>query len=192
MPLPVSTWLSLSPAVRFVVEATGESEDRARAALIEAGLVGEIIATGCRHLSTSKDSAMYFAHRALNEPESVPPQAWGTAISWPESRIGSYDLVRLNRADIERWLAAAATNGDEHPREKSPSPRPKKAKKDTKVDAIAKILRGRYDARPPMTNDELARDIEEEAKHIGGFKPRTLQRAIANAWPKSANPLQKT
>jgi hypothetical protein len=173
MPLPVSALLSLPEAVRFLEEATSENENRVRAALREAGLAGAITATGCLHSSSLPDPAKYFAHPALNEREPVPPHEWGTTISWLESRIGRYDLVRLNRADIERWLAAAATNGDEQPREKSPSPRPKKAKKDTKPDAIAKILRGRYDARPPMTNDELAREIEEEAKHIGGFKPRT-------------------
>jgi hypothetical protein len=186
MPLPVSALLSLPEAVRFVGEATGENETRVRTALREAGLAGAITATGCLHLLAHPDPARYFAHRALNERETLPPETWGTTISWLESRIGRYDLVRLNRADIERWLAAAHRN--EHPRAEDSSPRPKKGKKETKVDAIAKFLRGRYDARPPMTNYELTRAVKKEAQHIGGFQSRTLQRTIAKAWPKSAKP----
>jgi hypothetical protein len=122
MRLPVSALLSLSEAVRFVGEATSEKENRVRAALREAGLAGAITATGCLHLSAHLDPARYFAHPALNEREPVPPEDWGTTISWMESRIGRYDLVLLNRADIERWLAAAATNGNEQPREANPLP----------------------------------------------------------------------
>jgi hypothetical protein len=39
-----------------------------------------------------------------------------------------------------------------------------------------------------MTNYELTRAVKKEAQHIGGFQSRTLQRAIAKAWPKSAKP----
>jgi hypothetical protein len=185
MPLPAPAWLSLSETIRFVVEATGEGEDRVRAALKEAGLTGAITATGCLHSSTHSDPAKYFAHPVLNDRATLPPETWGTTISWLESRIGRYDLVRLNRAEIERWLAVAHRN--EHPRAEDSSTRPKKGTKESKEEAIAKFLRGRYGARRPMTLDELTRAVEKEAQHIGGFKPRTLQRAIAKAWPKSAN-----
>jgi hypothetical protein len=120
MPLPAPAWLSLLEAVQFVVEATCESEDRVREVLTGAGLMGTIIATGCRHLSSYKDSARYFAHPILDERETVPQEAWGTAICWSKSRVGMYDLIRLDRAEIERWLAAAATNWNEQPREETP------------------------------------------------------------------------
>jgi hypothetical protein len=110
MPLPVPAWLSLLETVRFVIEVTGDEEDRVRAALTEAGLTGAITATGCRHSSAHPNPARYFAHPVLADRETVPSSAWGTAISWPESRVGRYDLVRFDRADIERWLALAATD----------------------------------------------------------------------------------
>jgi hypothetical protein len=110
MPLPVSAWLSLPEAIRLVIDATGEDEDRVRAALIEAGLTGATTATGCRHSSAHPNPARYFAHPVLTDRETVPSSAWATAISWPESRVGRYDLVRFDRADIERWLALAATD----------------------------------------------------------------------------------
>jgi hypothetical protein len=91
--LPAPAWLSLLEAVRFVVEATGESENHVRAALRKAGLARAITATGCLHLSAHLDLARYFAHPALNEREPVPPDEWGTTISWVESRIARHDLV---------------------------------------------------------------------------------------------------
>jgi hypothetical protein len=120
MPLPVSAWLPLSETAQFIMEHTGESEDRVRAALTEAGLTGAISATGCLHLSSHPNPARYFAHPALGDRVTLPPEAWGTAISWRESRIGRYDLVRLNRAHINRWLVTVATNAEGQPREESP------------------------------------------------------------------------
>jgi hypothetical protein len=117
MPLPVSTWLSLSETVAFVVEATGEPEDRVRAALTEAALAGEITATGCLHLSmlpfrSQRYYDIYFAHPALSDRKGVPSSAWGAAISWSKSRVGRYDLVRFERAEIERWLGRTAQQVD--------------------------------------------------------------------------------
>ena len=186
MPLPVSDSLSLSGAVQFVMEKTGEIEARVYAALTEAGLTGALTATGCLHLSALSDPAKYFDHPALSERMPVPPGNWGLPISWQKSRIGRYDLVRLNRADIERWLAAAPANGNKQPPAASPSPRPKKAKKETKADAVAALLREHFPDRPAMTVDELKRVIEQQRTDIGQFSPRTLRRAIAIAWPKSA------
>jgi hypothetical protein len=109
------------------MKAIDGNEDRARAALIEAGLAGAFIATGCRHLSNHQDLERYFAHQVLDDPEAVPQQAWGTTISWLGNRIGRYDLVRLNRGDIERWLASAHRN--EHPRAEDSSPLPLEGRK---------------------------------------------------------------
>src|SRR5262249_35173411 len=120
MPLPISDSLSLSEAVQFVMEKTGESEAHVCAALTEAGSTGALTATGCLHLSALSDPAKYFDHPALSERMPVPSGNWGLPISWQKSRIGRYDLVRLNRADIERWLGEAAPNGREQPREGGP------------------------------------------------------------------------
>jgi hypothetical protein len=180
--LPASGRLSLSEAAQFVMERTGENKARVREAMIEAGLAGMLTATGCMHFSAHPDPAKYFAHPALGEPKPVPPQDWGLTISWPDSRIGSYDLVRLNRADIERWLAVAATNGDKKAHEDSPSPRPKKRKKETQVDAIAAWLRERYSNRPAMTVKELMPIVQQDARHIGAFKQRTFEKALKKAY----------
>ena len=116
MSLPVSASLSLSETARFVLERSGETEERVCAALTEAALAGEIVATGCRHLSALDPSRTpryydaYFGHAALSNSERVPPWAWATAISWQKSRVGRYDLVRFERANIERWLAPPATD----------------------------------------------------------------------------------
>jgi hypothetical protein len=109
MPLPVSPWLSLLEAVLFVVDATGKDKSRVAEELIKAALTGEITATGQLHLSAAllRDPARYFAHPALSKRENVPPSAWGGKINWVRSRIGGYDLVSINRAEIERWLATA-------------------------------------------------------------------------------------
>jgi hypothetical protein len=107
MPLPVSTSLSLLGAVRFVVNATGESEDCVRTALIDAGITGAISATGCQHSSAHPNLARYFAHPVLSGRENVPSWAWSGPFDWRASRVGRYDLVRIDRAEIGRWLAPA-------------------------------------------------------------------------------------
>jgi hypothetical protein len=109
MPLPGSAWLSLADTVRFVIEATGEPVDRVCSALTEAALAGTITASGCRHASAFPNrKRYYFAHPVLYDRESVPAAAWGTAIDWPQSRVGIYDLVRFDRGRIEQWLGSAA------------------------------------------------------------------------------------
>jgi hypothetical protein len=112
MPLPLSGSLSLLDTVRFVAAATGEPAQRVCAALTEAALVGAITVTGCRHLSAHRDLAQYFAHPALKDREMVPPEAWSAEISWSKSCVGRYDLVRFDRAEVERWLASAATQSE--------------------------------------------------------------------------------
>jgi hypothetical protein len=110
MPLPVSASLSLPETVHYIAERSGATEDRVGTALVDAALMGTIAATGCLHLSYHPDPVRYFAHPALRARQIVPPEAWGLAISWDKSRVGRYDLVRFDRADIERWLASVATN----------------------------------------------------------------------------------
>jgi hypothetical protein len=116
MPLPGPAWLSLPETVQFVIERSREAEDRVRSALIEAALAGTITATGCRHQAVlrppgpdpARNYARYFAHPVLADREVLPAWAWGTAmISWAQSRVGMYDLVRFSRAEIERWLGTA-------------------------------------------------------------------------------------
>jgi hypothetical protein len=121
MPLPESALLSLPETVRLVTERTGEAADRVYTALTEAALSGAIVATGCLHLSgidparSARYYAAYFGHPALSDREIVPAAAWSAPISWPKSRVQRYDHVRFNRADIDRWLASAATSRQSEP-----------------------------------------------------------------------------
>jgi hypothetical protein len=113
MPLPVSRLLSLSETLQFIAHASGENENSVRAVLTGAAFAGEIVATGCLHLSmlpfrSRQSYESYFAHPALSDRTSVESSAWGGGpISWELNRVGRYDLVRFDRADIERWLASA-------------------------------------------------------------------------------------
>jgi hypothetical protein len=121
MPLPKSAWLSLPETVQVVIERSGEAEDRVRSTLIEAALAGTITATGCRHLSglnLVRYYSRYFAHPVLVDREVVPASAWGTAmISWAQSHVDRYDLVRFERAGIHRWLDTAEP---QHPQNSAP------------------------------------------------------------------------
>jgi hypothetical protein len=121
MQLPQSTLLSLPETVRLVADRTSGAIERVCAALIEAALSGVISATGCLHLSgldparSARYYTAYFGHPALSDREIVPPAAWSAPISWPKSRVQRYDHVRFNRADIDRWLASAATGRQSEP-----------------------------------------------------------------------------
>ncbi len=107
MPLPVSGSLSLAEAGQFVVDATGAGQHSVAAALKEDGITGSISATGCLHSSALPNLAQYFAHPVLGDRQTVPAAAWRGPIDWRLSRIGRYDQVRIDRAEIERWLATA-------------------------------------------------------------------------------------
>lgn len=184
MRLPVSALLSLPEAVRFVGEATSENENHVRTALREAGLAGAITATGCSHLSTHLDPARYFAHPALNDREPVPPDEWGTTISWVESRIARYDLVRLNRADIERWLAAQPM-GTNEPREESSQLRTEtgnsrsKTRSRPKREPAKKLLRGMFPGTFPTKYELPDRKLFRKCKgpEWDGISPDTISRA---------------
>jgi hypothetical protein len=107
LPLPVSGLLSLAEVHRFVVDATAEDKQPVATVLIEAGITGAISATGCLHSSAHPNPARYFAHPVLGDRQNVPAAAWGGPIDWRLSRVGRYDLVRVERAEIERWLGTA-------------------------------------------------------------------------------------
>jgi hypothetical protein len=121
MPMPLSALLSLQETVQFAVERTGEAVNRICAALTDAALKGELVATGCRHNSALDPArsvryyATYFGHSALSDREIVPPSAWGGPISWPKSRVGRYDLVIFERSELERWLGSAETDPQSDP-----------------------------------------------------------------------------
>lgn len=106
MALPLSDSLSPTEAVRIVSAATGEDQQRVAGSLIEAGITGAIVATGCLHSSAAPNLKAYFAHPVLSPRQEVPAQYWGGQIDWARSRIGRYDLVRLDRSEIDRWLGA--------------------------------------------------------------------------------------
>jgi hypothetical protein len=105
MPLPEAALLSLPQAARLIRERAAESARRVRRALVGAAIAGDITATGCVHASSLLGEPEYFAAR-MNPPTNVPREAWGTAICWRKSRVGFYSMVRFERAEIERFLAA--------------------------------------------------------------------------------------
>ncbi len=196
MTLRVPSCISLQEAVSSVMKATGESENCVRAALAEAGLTGAINATGCLHLCSLPNPAKYFAYPVLNERETVPKQAWGATISWLESRIGRYDLVRLNRADIERWLVAAATNGNEQPREENPrlraepgNPQSKKRSQPQR-DVVKRCLQKMFPDGLPSKDDlpdyKLLRKCNS-LPDLKGISPDTIVRAMADLREEQQN-----
>ena len=115
VPLPLSGLLSLAEAARTIADDTGEDHQRIKAALVEAGLAEAIIATGCLHLSAHPNPVRYFAHPVLGERQEIPTQAWGEPIDWRRSRIGRYDLVRLDRIEIRQWIANAGQESQTQP-----------------------------------------------------------------------------
>jgi hypothetical protein len=179
MPLPASDSLSPLEAVQFVVKATGEPVQRVCTALAEAALAGTMTATGCRHLSAHRDPAKYFAHPVLAARETVPSEAWGAPISWAKSRVGRYDLVRFNRADISRWLAAASD------RQSGPNTMPQAAppsgirtnKAETAETACREWLAG-VTERPP-SKDVAFEEARDVVKQIGPLSRKAFERAWA-------------
>jgi hypothetical protein len=69
--------------------------------------------------------------------------------------------------------------------EESSSPCRKTISKQNKVEALAAILRERYPTRPAMSVDELMEAVKNEAaQHIGTFKKRTFEDALAITYPQ--------
>ena len=116
MPLPVSGLLSLAKVLRFVVDATGEDHQTVANSLREAGITGAIWATGCLHLSAHPNLTRYFAAPASPNRRSVPSTAWNEPIDWRLSRVGRYDLVRIDKSEVERWLARSIKSRRRKPR----------------------------------------------------------------------------
>ena len=112
MRLPVSSLLSLAEAGQFVVDATGEDQTRVADALKEAGINDAVSATRRLHNSMHRNLARYFEHPVLSDRQKVPATEWSGPIDWRASRIGRYDLVRINRADIEHRLSTALPKPD--------------------------------------------------------------------------------
>lgn len=113
MPLPLAASLTLAEVGRFVSETTGEADKRRVAdALVNAGASGAIQATGRRHASAHPKLQQYFAHPVLYDRENVPAAYWSVGpIDWQLSRIARYDEVRIERAEIQRWLGASSATG---------------------------------------------------------------------------------
>jgi hypothetical protein len=63
-------------------------------------------------------------------------------------------------------------------------PRRKTTSKQDKVDALVAFLSKRYPTRPAMFVDELMEAVKNEAPHIGTFKKRTFEEALAITYPQ--------
>lgn len=85
-------------------------------------------------------------------------------------RVFWSDLV-VDGAELEGFL----TNG---PVSQSPK------RKATKVEALTAIMRDHWQERPAMTANEMGAFIRKSHLDIGEFSTRTLNEAIARAWPK--------
>jgi hypothetical protein len=186
MPLPVSPLLSLPETVQLVMGRTGEGEARIRATLTEAALTGAITATGCLHLSYLPTGRRYWEHSALDDRTAVPAQTWGTAISWPESRVGRYDLVRFDRADIERWLASAAIDGQSAVSEPQTN-EPKTTSSGTRTnralaaeEACRQWIAG---LKERLTKDTAFVRAQDAVKEIGPLSRKAFERAWAGSAP---------
>jgi hypothetical protein len=103
MPLPIADSLTLTEAAHYIAEAENESLDRARSALVEAGLLAKIVASGCCHRSAHRSLARYFEAPPYPR-QAVPAETWGEDKDWQRSRLGRYSAVRIERAAIDHWL----------------------------------------------------------------------------------------
>jgi hypothetical protein len=122
MSLPASAWLSLRQAIDLIIQITSESEARVRESLQDAGLAGEIIATGHTHSSYAPRHTEKYFQAPQRGHEQVPKQEWGGCINWNISRIGGYSSVRIDRAEIFRWLRTAAPGNGDPSGSASPAP----------------------------------------------------------------------
>jgi hypothetical protein len=187
MPLPVSAFLSAPEAIRFLMDATGEAEDSVCAALTEAALMGAITATGCRHLSAHPNLGRYFDHPILAGREIVPSSAWGTEISWQKSRVGRYDLVRFDRADIDGWLALAVTDRQSGSGVESQANGPEATPSGTRTNRAAAAEKAcvkwiaRLKERP--TKDWAFERAQAAIKETGPLSRKAFERAWATAAP---------
>jgi hypothetical protein len=99
-----SARLSLLETVRLVARQKGVSGARAQHLLREAASNGEITASGHRHASAVFPQPEYWA-AARGRRFAVSVEEWADEIGWRINRVGRFDLVQFDRAEIERWLA---------------------------------------------------------------------------------------
>jgi hypothetical protein len=101
MGLPSAETLSLSEAVRLVVERCGCSDTQAEEALHEAGLNDQLVAYGFAPLTILSRVPDHFPRRRREDLRSGD---WVSEIDWRASRIGRYADVRIMLSSIESWL----------------------------------------------------------------------------------------
>jgi hypothetical protein len=106
MPLPESTSLTLQQAIRLIAKRVRKPMQCVREAFVTAAIEGRITATGCPHASTLYGEPEYF-DAPLSPRTDVKPEAWEDEICWQKSRVGRYSSVRIDRAEIDRWLGMA-------------------------------------------------------------------------------------
>jgi hypothetical protein len=181
MPLPVSDLLSLAEVVRFVVDATGEDQIHVANTLREAGITGAISATGCLHLSAHRNLVPYFAHPVLSSRQNVPAEAWSGPIDWRESRVGRYDLVRITRSEIRRWLATAERQSRAvEPYADRPQATPGEL---AEVHGLTEPSGARSN-RAAATDEQASRLASEQSVQRRVTKFETVRQHIALSYPK--------
>jgi hypothetical protein len=121
----------------------------------------------------------------LRARENVPPEAWDSG-DWSKSRVGRYDLVRFDRAQIERWLASPETDRQST----VPEPQGNEAQA-----AMSGTRTNRAAAAEQMCRQWIAelkeRPIKDAAfvqaqaavKEIGRLSRKAFERAWANSAP---------
>jgi hypothetical protein len=92
---------------------------------------------------------------------------------------GAIDVARIRPPTEEPDRKPA---GDEAP-DGVEKPLPAKSAQN-KVAALAAFVRQRYPTRPPKSVDEFMEAVKNEASHIGKFKKRTFESALAMAYPQ--------
>jgi hypothetical protein len=103
------------------------------------------------------------------------------------SEVAVFKRARADLESVERWLRenvageprAAGDEAQDHVEKPLPA-----ESAQNKVDALAAFVRQRYPTRPPKSVEEFMKDVKNEASHIGKFKKRTFESALAMAYPQ--------
>jgi hypothetical protein len=191
MPLPEPTSLSLQQSVRLIAKRLRKSVRRVRESLIAAALEGTISATGCPHASAVPGEPEYFAAR-LNPRTDVRPEAWGGEICWRISRVGLYSLVRIDQAEIERWLAKAGERVERKvatvaPRESTTDDAEQWLRPADAARMVARIRRVSIGAALPILREAMASG-EVRVRSVAGGEPEYLSE---NLWAEAEFDLDK-
>jgi hypothetical protein len=184
MPLPLPASLPLHEAVRLATEKSGEGEDRVRQTLVEAGLAGAIAARGQLHNSAlyARSPGRYFAHPILGTRQKVPAADWGGNIDWRASRIGPYDLVRLDRTELESWLATAETQHEAFAQD--PTPTGIRTNRQQQAETACEEWIKAQSQRP-ANKDKAFEAAKRAVKAIGPLSRKAFDRAWARAAPNA-------